>query len=331
MITIGIDVSKLSLDVFIKEECKSKKIKNQYETIIKTMEEMWDCKVFYEATWVYSQTLCKALNDLKIEHYQLHPTNVHLLAKWLWERNKNDKIDAKRIAEIGELLYESWINTLIKPNSNTINLIQSNLGRIYSLKQMRVKLLQQIDKEKNDPYKNELMMDFYQSQVTRHDEVIKEIYKQIKSLLEKEWLENKLKNMESVPWIHENVWIDLIGFFLKLKEKWIKKDEIAKVKAYSWLDCSQQQSWTSLNKAWISKRWNSKIRRSLYMASVGWYQMIKNNKYSGTVLWQFFLRMRRKFESNANKRGKSVMCAMGKKLLITSWAIFWNDTKYNYC
>jgi len=51
---------------------------------------------------------------------------------------------------------------------------------------MRVKLLQQIDKEKNDPYKNELMMDFYQSQVIKHDEVIKEIYKQIKSLLAKE-------------------------------------------------------------------------------------------------------------------------------------------------
>ena len=174
-------------------------------------------------------------------------------------------------------------------------------------------------------------MDFYQSQVIKHDEVIKEIYKQIKSLLAKEWLENKLKNMETIPWIHENVWIDLIGFFLKLKEKGIKKEEIAKVKAYSWLDCSQQQSWTSLNKAGISKRWNSKIRRSLYMASVWWYQMIKNNKYIETHLWQFFLRMRNKFESKANKRWKSVMCAMGKKLLVTSWAIFRNDTKYNYC
>ena len=307
------------------------KIKNDYESIIKMMKKMGKCRVFYEATGVYSQTLCKALNDLEIEQYQLHPTNVHLLAKWLWERNKNDKIDAKRIAEIGELLYESWIDTLIKPNSNGTNLIQSNLGRIYSLKQMRVKLLQQIDKEKNDPYKNESMMDFYQSEVIKYDEIIKEIYTQIKLLLEKEWLINKLKNIETIPWISENVGVDLIGFFLKLKEKWIEKDEISKVKAYSWLDCSQQQSWTSLDRAGISKRWNSKIRRSLYMASVGRYQIIKFDKYSKTTLWNFFLRMRGKFESKANKRWKSVMCAMGKKLLVTSWAIFWNDTKYNYC
>lgn len=331
MITIGIDVSKLSLDIFIKDSNKSKKIKNEYETIIEMMNKMWECRVFYEATGVYSQTLCKALNDLKIEQYQLHPTNVHLLAKWLWERNKNDKIDAQRIAEIGGILYESWIDKLIQPNGNNVNLIQSDLSRIFSLKQMRVKLLQKIDKEKNDPYTNELMMDFYKSEVIKHDEMIKIIYKQIKALLEKEWLEGKLKNLESVPWINENVGMDLIGFFLKLKEKWIKKDEIAKVKAYSWLDCSQQQSWTCLNKAGISKRWNSKIRKSLYMASVGRYQMIKYNKYIETQLWKFFLRMREKFESKASKRWKSVMCAMGKKLLVTSWAIFWNDTKYNYC
>jgi hypothetical protein len=51
---------------------------------------------------------------------------------------------------------------------------------------MRVKLLQKIDKEKNDPYTNELMMNFYQSEVIKHDEMIKIIYKQIKTLLEKE-------------------------------------------------------------------------------------------------------------------------------------------------
>jgi len=40
MITIGIDVSKLSLDIYVKDGDESKKIKNEYETIIKTMKKM---------------------------------------------------------------------------------------------------------------------------------------------------------------------------------------------------------------------------------------------------------------------------------------------------
>jgi hypothetical protein len=134
----------------------------------------------------------------------------------------------------------------------------------------------------------------------------------------------------TIPWISTNIGIELIAFFSSLQSKGFQRNDIWKVKAYTWLDCIFKQSWTSMNRKWISKRWNGKIRSHLYLSALVRYSLMKFPKYSATHLWWFFNKMINKFWTTTNKHWKSVMCAMAKKLLITARSIFCSDTPFNY-
>jgi len=336
MKSIWIDVSKSTLDIYNRTTKESSKIKNSYGEIKKYLLSLTsDYVVFYESTWVYSQTTCKACNELWIKHFQMHPTTMNWLSKWLWDRNKNDKIDAKKIADTWELLYErmlSWEKIkFITPNTDQVNLMMSVLSNIQSLKKIKTKFLQLLDKENNNSYADKMIIIIYEKHIKELDKQVEKLYDKILVLIKKEWLNEKFENIISMPWINKITWVELLVFFVNLENKWFEKQDINKVKAYTWLDCIERQSWTSIHSCWISKRWNSTIRKLLYLCSLVRYTLpTKNIKYANCTLWLFFKKMIWKFSTENNKMWKSVMCAMWKKLLTIAWWIYRNNTKYNY-
>lgn len=107
MRTIGIDVSKATLDVALRNEegiVKEERTKNSVAAL-KRLLNKWVgqglCEqrslVCFEPTGHYSLPVIKALLDLGHRPWQAHATDIQLSLGM--QRGKNDKLDARRIAE----------------------------------------------------------------------------------------------------------------------------------------------------------------------------------------------------------------------------------------
>jgi len=147
------------------------------------------------------------------------------------------------------------------------------------------------------------------------------------------WYEKNMKCIESIPWIWKDGAVALTIFFIDLMGKWIQRWEVKKVKAYTWLDPLDKESWESLNKTSISKRWNKKIRSLIYLWTMTWLRQVNNEKYKDTTIWKFTQRMQNKFIKTINwkrKWWKRVICAVESKLITTAWAMFWDCKAYNW-
>lgn len=338
-IVIWIDVSKLKLNCYCAETDEWEEIKNSEEAIEKYIDKVGKIEgkknliILYESTGVYSSKLLKVCNTKKVKHHQIHPTQFSQVCSWMWKKNKNDILDAKSIANIWYLMLENMWN-LTLPSTNVVKTLMSYLSNIDSLKKIQRRYRNLKDKVKNDVFDESDIIEFYNKNIDDIDKKIEEYLEKVKKKLQENWYGDKLRNLQTIPWIWEQVWIYLILFFIDLADKWIGKEEKRKVTSYSGLNPVEEQSWTSLKRSKISKRWRSVVRDILYMPSMNWYKFTsekssKREKYLNTTMWKFFIRMKDKFESPNNKRWNSVIVAMMKKTLITAWWIFRNDTQYN--
>lgn len=332
--SIWIDVSKSFLDIYNNQSLSYSKISNSYDSIFNFLSSIQfkeNFIVFYEATWVYSSHLIKCLNDLWFSHYQFHPNTIHFLSLWFSDRNKSDKIDCYKICSIWISLFDIYNKKkssfkLTIPNSNIINQLNSLLSNIHSLKNNIKIFKQNIDCIKNNCFAKKNLIEFYKNQIEQFESQINSIILDIKLILKDEWLLIKFENLLTIPTVWEILGIELTIFFVNLSAKWLTSQDKSKLKAYVWIDPIEKQSWTTLNRVQISKKWNKKIRSSLYFISISWFRLIEIDKYKNTNMWQFFLRMRSKFKD----RKKSTITAMSKKILLIAWWIFWNDKPFDY-
>ena len=103
---IWVDVGKLSLYIYHSKTSTDVKIKNNLNEIkgyFNKFENSVEVTVVLEPTGIYFQKLVKILNDLNIDYFLIPLDVIHNLNKILWESNKNDTIDARKIANYGEL------------------------------------------------------------------------------------------------------------------------------------------------------------------------------------------------------------------------------------
>lgn len=331
---IWIDVSKKTLDIYHSQS-------NQYVSINNTEKDIksflkWIDKeqfvIFYEATWVYSSKLIKCLNNWWFIHSQIHPNTIHFISLGMSDRNKTDKIDSYKIAQIWAVLLQNYNQNWLKckltvSNSNTINKLNSLMSEIYSMKKHIKILKQNIDKLKNNVFASKDTISFYEKQIQVFASQIESINKQIKLIIKEEWLEYKLENLMSIPSVWETVAIELLIFFLSLSSKWFNKQDRSKLKAYVWIDPCDKQSGSSMKSVKISKKWNKKIRSSLYIISMTWFRLSNTDKYKDSSIAQFFNRSKNKF---GDERNKSTITAVSKKILLIAWWIFWNDKPFDY-
>jgi hypothetical protein len=334
---IGIDVSKLSLDICIKDSkggLRNSKIANTYKEIIEFLKKYKQSIVFYETTGVYSHTLCKACNDTKILHYQLNPFVMYRLYEWLEDRNKTDKIDAQKIAQTGKMLLDRYTNNegsmkLIFPSSNDISESNHYVSVINSIRNQVSRYKQILERLREDIYADKKVIKFYKKQLKVFQDEQKLVYEKLQKIFWERWYEDKLENIGTIPSINTKFWSELLAFFMTLVSKGIQKEDRSKLKAFVGIDPNEKSSGTSLHKVHISRRWNKNMRCMFYIAAMKWYQLINYEKYRNTDLWVFFLRMKEKFTVEGSKHGKRVIIAMAKKLLMVSWWIFRSDTPYD--
>lgn len=332
--TIWIDVSKNSLQIFDSHRWKSYSILNHYQEILQHFSSFSNYTFFYEATWKEDNQLNKALNDLSFKQYKINPDKIHFMSKYLSDRNKTDIIDAQKIAQIGDLLLSYWeINNnvnIVNVNSNNVNKLCSIMSQIRSLKKHIKKFKQNITNIDNDVYADKSINQFYKEQIQLFTDKVDWLYKSLKQYIVEFWFKQHLNNLLTIPSIWEKVWLELLIFFIELQWKGFKKSDRNKLKAYVWIDPLQNQSWKINKKVKISKRGKKFIRSILYLPSLWWYNLSKKDKYKDINLAKFFVRINNKFKSENEKYGKAVTTAMSKKLLLTAWWIFWNNTEYQY-
>jgi len=334
---IGIDVSKETLDIYVSNKKQSSKIKNTKQSIEHFLSEVGDlyhCVIFYEATWIYMTLLNELCNNYWVTHYQLHPNTSQKLAQGMSDRNKNDEIDAIKIANMGELLLKQMEADgkvkITTPVSNTVSKFKTIISFIHSLRQDIQRFKHHKESIINNTFAEKGMSLYYDQEIKRFENKILLRYKKLWNLIIEWWYEEKFKNLQTIPSISNVGAYELLVFFLEVEAKWFNSQDRSKLKAYVWIDPTQKQSGTSVNSKRISKQGKKHLRGVLFMLSLGWFNLIKYDKYESTHLGQFFIRMRDKFSSSTKKRWKSVCTAMSKKILLTARWIYWNNTPYNW-
>ena len=333
---IGIDVFKLNVHIYQLEIKEYLSIKNDYKVLLKFFKKFNKSSFFvYEPTGVYSKNLEKVFNDLWLQHFQVHPNDMHHLGKSLLGLNKTDKIDSKHIAQIWKLLYTQyqdlwWKNKFITPVPNYINQINHHMSQIRFMKKEISRAKNWIECLLNNPYESKTALGTYNKVISDLEKSIEKLEKEIDNLLNKNELHGKIENIKTIPWIADTTALELFVFFISLASKWMKKEDHKKVIAYSGLNPIENSSWTSLHKEKISKKWNKNVRKALYLPWIQRSQLCEKEKYKNTTIGKFCVRMKNKFTTAKNKRWKSVACAVAKKLLHTAWAMFCDNTQYSF-
>ena len=298
-IIIWVDVSKAKIDIFNSSNSQSVQVVNQCKEIKSFIKNHYkwslnDYVFIFEPTWVYSQALSKVLNELWANYFQIWLDTIHKLWTALWDRNKTDRIDAKKIASVWKMLIqysddENFKIRKIKSVSNDLLIAKNLLSQLCSIRSIKRQLNQFIDVVDSQPFTKELafVRKWQIKQINLIEKQEGEIINEVKKYICLMWYEQNLNCIKSIPWIAEEWSLGLTIFFIDLISKWIQRNEIRKVKAYTGLDPLEKESWTTLNKTSISKRWNKNIRSLIYMGTMTWLKLVKNEKHKDTVIWKF--------------------------------------------
>ena len=333
---IWIDISKKTLDIYNENSSTHTKIKNNVKEIKKYFNKVpKELIIIYEPTWVYGKKLEKALNDLEMNHYQIHANDAHSLWKTLVWINKTDKLDCQMLVQIAKVMHshyeEHWgKNKFIKPNSNQLNQIQTLLTSMRFMKNEIKRFKQQLEYCDTIPYDTKKQKRMFNKLIEDLRSNIKSLEQKILEIYDNIGLMKKYENLKTIPWIWEVSAMELVNFFLFLTNKWFKRSDKKQVSAYSWLHPISMESWTSLNYSKLSTGGKREIKSTLFMCWMQRQRRYKCEDYQDTTLGKFTARMIAKFRTKKNKRWKSVSCAVWKKLLITAWALFRDDTQYNF-
>lgn len=194
---IGVDISKRTLDICINPINKSYKISNAEDAIETFVEELkkFDVKqIACEATGGYEKPLAKVLKKHGYTLWIVDPRRIkgHIVATGC--KSKNDKIDARKIAEFA---------AKNDPDYNAMHKTE-NQELVHVLSNRRTDLVQMLAAEKTrlkDP-SHELCKDSIQNMIQILENEIKAVEVQIKNIVKKDdELSKKAKLLESIPGI----------------------------------------------------------------------------------------------------------------------------------
>ena len=202
---IGIDISKKWLDYAVWDKKSSKvidygKFDNKSETIIKTLkklvkrfdkDELWVC---FEHTGNYGLVLSCSLEELSLD-YSVVPA-LEIIKSQGMKRGKNDKIDAMRIAEFA-CVHSHKLKSNKLPSESFL--------KIKQLLTYREQLVKTRSAFKNSLKSHQMMEGLtklnnissdIKSQITRLDDQIKQVEKELNEIMTKD--QDIKKNLDLV-------------------------------------------------------------------------------------------------------------------------------------
>lgn len=321
--SLGIDVSKDSLDVAFKElSSKGLKIKgstkfdNTFEGFKKLLQ--WSDKrqkteqlIFVmEATGIYHEELLFYLYESGKRVVVELPQRIKYFAKSKGIKTKNDKIDSKVIADYGiERDLDLWqppspkfksLRDLSREHSTLNEAKASARNRLHAAEYAKDKQPQVLELLKQQ-------INFFEEQQAEIEKGIKTIVKQDKELSE------KIKKIETIKGVGTLTVVKVLaetGGFVLFKN-------ISQLISYAGLDVVEKQSGKHSGKTKISKKGNAKLRTALYMpalSAINHNQKMKN--FNERIM-------------KTHQYKKQGIVAVMRKLLILIYTLWKKDEEYN--
>ena len=319
---IGIDVSKLTLDVAITVDSKKilsiKKVNNNLSGF-KALED-WVRKhsskqnssaihFCLECTGVYSQDLVEFLqerNDFLVS--VVNPAQVKAFSQTILLRTKTDKADCQMIA-----MYCS----IIKPEVTVLATKEfKQLRELYRyLDCLKDKRSQ--EKTRVQSVKNPTVVTSIKETISYYNEQIKKIEKEIKNHIDNHpHLKEKVELLKTIPGIAATTaWMLLSEMNVEDGSGLLNPKSQT---AHAGLSPREWQSGSSINgKPHICKTGNARLREGLYMPAVAAIRF--ENYFQG-----FYLRL------ISNGKSKMVaLVAVMRKILITAVGVLRNSTPFD--
>jgi transposase len=321
---IGIDVSKEKLDLCLKDqgevkdetilENRSPLIKSYLKRLLKENDlTVMDLLICAEYTGQYTYPLCCACNELGVDLWLENPTQIKYRSGV--QREKNDKIDAHKIADYAER-FQDKAKVFSMPEK-CINMLKQLISERDMYIVDRGKYHGQLTDQKRfmdkDDYKKKSKR--LKSLINELTEAIKQIEKEIQKIIDNdETLSNQHKLLLSVDGVGEQTAIKMIAetnAFQDFKNP-RKFCCHAGVAPFSFTSGSSQRS---RNK--VSNRADKSIKTLLHMAA-----LIAATRMKGE-LHEYYIR---KVAEGKNKM--SVLNAVRAKLVFRMFAVIRNEQYY---
>jgi transposase len=292
MYFIGIDVSKDSLDVYIRPENILLKFSNTnkgIQSFLSVLKKYEGCLVVFEATGGYEKPLKMGLMKKEKEYRVINPARVREFAKACGKLAKTDAVDAQTLSAFAEKMEHFPGH---RPSEEEILL--------KDLVHRRQQIIEEIVREKNrlDKSFHEIVKQNILSHLENLRQYMKEMDQLISQLIQKvEMLNQKAKIIASMPGIGITTASVLLADFPELGS--LNNKQIASLAGLAPMnkDSGKTRGYRSISGGRLS------VRCSLYMAAI---TAIRHN----TLIKSFYTRLREK-----GKPAKVALVACMRKMV----------------
>ena len=315
MYSIGLDVSKSSINIFVpngsldlKIENTPKALKSFYSKLKKIYKREIDKLVFvFESTGSYSALLYHFCEQKSIKVFMVNPKQSRNFAKAIAQRNKSDVIDARVLSQAIVIAKELEIHIpTIDPLVEEIK----ELMTYYKLKvKQRVQLSNHLEALKAK-MGNKALIKSIESELKVLHKQEEKIIDTIYTIIEKDdILYEKYTYITSIRGIGKIVGIVLLHLFLKYPDA-----NQRQIVSLAGLDPIMKESGTSIKgKSRISKAGGSLYRGILFMATLS---SIQHNEY----MKLFYDRLKQN-----GKHSTVAQIAVMRKLIIIAHSLYKNN------
>lgn len=318
MYSIGLDISKSTINVYIPKndldlviENNIKSIKQLYSKLKKIYKKEVDKLIFiFEPTANYSSALKHFCADKNIKCFIINPKQSSNFAKALGNRNKTDKIDARMLSNAISIADKKDIKVPV------INKLYEDLQELNSYRSLLIKQRTQcINHLESKQYNNsEFLINKLKEEIERLNKEEEKILEEIKSLISSDdKLKQSFLNLQTIKRVGEKTAIELLIHFIKYPDA--NKKQIVSLAG---LEPTYKESGSSYKtKPRISKTGSVSCRSALFMAVFSYKQL--NQPFV-----DFYDRLKEK-----GKPTNVIKVALMRKLLTIAHSLYKNNQVYD--
>lgn len=311
MFTLGIDVSKNTLDValFDGRKFKTRKFQNNHAGIASLQDWLVSagaqgCAVGMEATGSYSESVACTLHDANYRVSVINPAQIAAFIQAQLGRSKTDALDARHIARFTALHQPvQW-----QPPAQNVRILQALVRRLDSLKDLLQQERNRLDTAHWSVQPSiQAVIDTLQAQIRALEGMIRDHIDRDPDLRRNREL------LESIPGISHRTSAIVLSHIHALNRCRTSKQWVA----YAGLDCAIRQSGTSLrHSGHISKRGSASLRSAMFMPAI---VAARHNP----LVAPFASRLRA-----AGKPGLVMICAVMRKLMCIVFGVLKHQTLF---
>jgi len=309
---LGIDIAKLKFDaaLLVDGKYRHKVFANNVAGFVDLLQWLdglvvTDLHACMEATGSYGEALAEFLFNHQILVSVVNPAQVKAFGGSQLQRNKTDKADAKLIATFCfHLRPAGW-----QPLPLEIRSLQAMVKRLESLQEMRQQETNRFDTAVTS------VRDDIAEHIAYLDKTIAVLKTRIREHIDQDpGLKGKSELLASIPGIGEATIAQVLAF-IPLAERFASARQLA---AWVGLNPRLQQSGSSIQRrTTLAKTGNAGLRKALYMPA-----LVAMRYNSAMVAFATRLKL-------AGKPGKSIVCAVMRKLVHIIYGVLKHRTPFN--